>query len=131
MKVMNKRRNNLRKNSKKVDIVEVSYEFASRIVMLVRALPEEITSFELGKELIRSGTSIVANIEEAQVSLSREDFTFKMNDALKEAAKTCLWLRLIRDLKLIEFTEDLENLFEESVGVKKLLAIIVENSRKK
>jgi len=51
------------------------YDFALKIVMLVRALPKEIAAYELGKQLIRSGTSIAANYEEARCGYSKDDFT--------------------------------------------------------
>lgn len=57
-------------HKKKVDILERTYKFALRIVKLVRRLPKETAGFELGRQLIKSGTSIAANVEEAQSAFS-------------------------------------------------------------
>lgn len=120
-------------NKKKIDIVERTYKLALQIVRLVRRLPKETAGFELGRQLIKSGTSIAANVEEAQGAFSKEDFTYKMNTALKEARETNLWLRLIRDSELIKnVTEkELESLIQESLEIKNILATIVKSSRKK
>jgi len=101
-------------NRKKVDIVERTYKFALRIVKLVRILPKETTGFEIGKQLIRSGTSIAANVEEAQGAFSKKDFIYKMQTSFKEARETNLWLRLIADSKLIGQSDELESLIQES-----------------
>ena len=116
---------------KKKDILERTYKFALRIVILVRILPKETAGFELGKQLIRSGTSIAANVEEAQGAFSKEDFIYKMQTAFKEARETNLWLRLIRDSKLIEHSKELESLIQESVEIRKILSSIVKTSKEK
>ena len=115
---------------KKIEIVERTYEFALRIVKLVRTLPKETTGFELGKQLIRSGTSIAANIEEAQGAFSKQDFIYKMQTAFKEARETNLWLRLIQDSKLMKQSKELETLIQESIEIKNILAQIVKTSKR-
>lgn len=115
----------------KVDIVERTYKLALQIVNLVRTLPKETAGFELGKQLIRSGTSIAANVEEAQGGFSKEDFIYKMNTALKEARETNLWLRLIRDSGLLRSCKELEELIQESLEIKNILATIVKSSKRK
>ena len=116
---------------KKVDIVERTYKFALRIVKLVRILPKETAGFEIGRQLIKSGTSIAANIEEAQGAFSKDDFIYKMQTAFKEARETNLWLRLIRDSKLSEQSKELEDLIQESVEIRNILSRIVKNSKEK
>lgn len=115
----------------KIDIDRRSYEFALQIVKLVRRFPKETAGFELGKQLLRSGTSIAANIEEAQGAFSKDDFIYKMNTALKEARETNLWLRLVKDSRLIENLKELESLIKESVELKNILATIVKSSKQK
>ena len=69
--------------------------FARRIVMLYQYLCEEKREYVLSKQLLRSGTSIGANISEAQYASSRKDFLNKLYIALKESAETLYWLELL------------------------------------
>ena len=72
-----------------------SFRFAVRIVNLCKVLRSNRKEFILSNQLMRSGTSIGANISEAQQAQSRADFTSKLNIALKEATETEYWLRLL------------------------------------
>lgn len=119
------------KIEKKIDIIERTYKFALRIVNLVRTLPKETAGFELGRQLIKSGTSIAANVEEAQGAFSKEDFIYKMQTAFKEARETNLWLRLIRDSKLVGQSKELESLIQESIEIRNILSRIVKSSKEK
>ena len=76
-------------------IVEKSLDFAVRIVMLRRYLTTEHNEYVMSKQLLRCGTSIGANIAEAQRGQSKADFAAKMNIALKEANETEYWLKLL------------------------------------
>jgi four helix bundle protein len=76
-------------------VVEKSFEFAVRIVNLYKYLTQEHKEYTLSKQLLRCGTSIGANISEAQRGQSKADFTAKMCIALKEANETDYWLRLL------------------------------------
>ena len=76
-------------------IEEKSFDFAVRIVNLYRFLTNEQKEFVLSKQVLRSGTSIGANVAEAQKAQSRPDFNAKLNIALKEANETYYWLRLL------------------------------------
>lgn len=78
----------------------------------------------LAKQLVRSGTSIGANIEEAQPGQSRSDFIHKISIALKEARETNYWLRLLEAGELIP-KEKLSELIKESDEVKRILAAII------
>jgi four helix bundle protein len=79
-----------------------SYAFALRIVMLYRMLSEEKREFVLSKQVLRSGTSIGANIEEALGGQSGKDFQSKLLIAYKEARETLYWLRLLHDSGYID-----------------------------
>ena len=81
-------------------VKERSYEFALRIVLLARWLRER-KEYELASQVLRSGTSIGANVEEALAGVSRADFVAKMAIASKEARETHYWLRLLRDSKTV------------------------------
>lgn len=78
-------------------IQDKSYNFAIRIVKLYRHLSEEKREFVLSKQLLRSGTSIGANVEEAIGGQSRKDFFAKLTIAYKEARESKYWIRLLKD----------------------------------
>lgn len=81
---------------------EKSYSFALRTIKLYRYLSEEYKEYVLSKQILRSGTSIGANIEEALQGQSKADFIHKLSLALKEAFETNYWLRLLRDSELLK-----------------------------
>ena len=76
-------------------VEQKSFAFAVRIVNLYKYLSQEQKEYTLSKQLLRSGTSIGANVAEAQRGQSKADFTAKMCIALKEANETDYWLRLL------------------------------------
>ncbi len=78
-------------------VQEKSYAFALRMVKLHRYLMGQKKEFVLSKQVLRSGTSIGANVEEAIGGQSGRDFAAKMSIAYKEARETHYWLRLLRD----------------------------------
>lgn len=82
-------------------ILEKSYEFAKQIVFLYLQLKNN-REYDLSRQLLRSGTSIGANIEEAQGAQSKRDFIAKMQISLKEARESHYWLRLMRDTGIAE-----------------------------
>ncbi len=82
-------------------VQEKSYSFALRIIKMYRWLCEEKKEYVLSKQLLRSGTSIGANVEEAIGGVSDKDFSAKMGVSYKEARETRYWLRLLNDSELI------------------------------
>lgn len=116
----------------KKDIVKRAYKFALRIIYLIRKLPKDPVSLAIIRQLIKSGTSIGANAEEATAGFSREDFTYKMSIASKEARESNYWLRLIRDSKLAQnskLNEEIDDAIRESEEIKKILTSIVKTSK--
>jgi len=96
----------MRKESARRNVVlEKSFVFAVGIVKTGRCLQLDQREWVLSKQLIRSGTSIGANIEEAMAAQSKKDFLSKMSIALKEARETHYWLRVIRDSGLANGVE--------------------------
>lgn len=88
---------------KKNNIVqEKSYNFALRIIKLCRYLNESKAEYVLSKQILRCGTSIGANIEEAIGAQSDKDFLSKLSIAYKEARETHYWLRLLRDSESLD-----------------------------
>lgn len=74
-----------------------SYTFALSVIALGRRLQTEQKEYILSRQVVRSGTGIGANVEEAGAGLTRRDFTAKLCVASKEARETRYWLRLLRD----------------------------------
>ena len=113
----------------KTDIQERTFKFSIRIVKLCKFLREKGgTGYDLSKQLIRSGTSIGANVEEAKEAESKADFIHKLKIALKEARETKYWLKL-----LIATEEKLENrllpLLNESNELIAILVTIIKNTK--
>ena len=78
-------------------IRDKSYEFALRIMKMYRHMIKNNVEHEIAKQLLRSGTSIGANVEEGCSAQSRKDFIHKLSIAQKDAFETRYWLRLLRD----------------------------------
>ena len=89
----------------------------------------EQNEFILSKQVVRSGTSIGANVEEATAGQSRKDFISKMAISSKEARETNYWLRLLRDSQLCKDI-DYTNLINESEEIIKILTSIVKTSQR-
>jgi len=109
-------------------IVEKSYEFAKRIVKLYIFLAREKNEFILSKQVLRSGTSIGANIEEAQAGQSKKDFIAKISISFKEARETRYWLRLLKDTGILE-GELANSLLKDCEEVIYIISAILKSSR--
>ena len=83
-------------------ISEKSFDFAVRVYSLSKQLQQTHREFDLSKQLLRSGTSIGANVAEGERAQSKADFISKMAIALKEANETDFWLRLLHKVGLID-----------------------------
>ena len=108
------------------DIRSRTFEFSVQIIELYKFLQNEKKEYVLGKQLIRSGTSIGANVEEATAAQSKKDFIAKMSIALKEARETNYWLRLLKRTGYIQKNE----LIKESEEIMNILGAIIRTSRK-
>ena len=111
-------------------IASKSKRFAVRIVRLYQYLDNEKREQVLSKQLLRSGTSIGANVHEALQGQSKADFTAKMSIALKEAVETEYWLELLRETDYISAAE-YESIRKDCGEVARLLTSIVKTSREK
>ena len=107
------------------NIQDKSFVFAVRIVKLCKVLREERKEYTMSKQLLRAGTSIGANVSEAQNAQSRADFCSKLNIALKEATETKYWLRL---LAATDYLSDIEfqSAFSDAVELEKILSSSVK-----
>ncbi len=110
------------------DIRERTFKFAVRVAKLVTFLPRNMAGMAIGNQIVRSGTSVGANIEEAQNASSKKDFIRGMTIALKEARETEYWLRLIVEAELIPQNR-LKSLLEENNELIKILTTIVKKAK--
>ncbi|ARS36925.1 four helix bundle protein [Pontibacter actiniarum] len=107
-----------------------SYSFALRIIKLYKHLTQEQREFILAKQVLRSGTSIGANVEEALGGQSKADFRHKLSMALKEARETSYWLRLLKDSDYIK-PDAFNSIHGESEELIKILKSIILTSQQK
>ena len=111
-------------------ILEKSMGFAVRIVKLYKYLCDEKREFILSKQLLRSGTSIGANVREALYGQSRADFTAKMSISLKEVSETEYWLELLFKTEYLT-KEQYDSIGTDCSELAKLLTTIVKSTRVK
>ena len=105
-----------------------SFSFAVRIVKLCRHLQSDNNEFVLSKQLLRSGTSIGANVAESQQAQSRADFISKLSIALKEAVETNYWLRLLYATDYLSSTE-YSSVITDCKELEKLLTAILKTTK--
>lgn len=107
-----------------------SYDFALRIIKVYKYLSQEKKEFVLSKQLLRSGTSIGANIEESIGGQSKADFFAKITIAYKDTRESKYWIRLLRDSEYLtmEQSEDLLKDVEELLKIIGSIQKTVRNS---
>lgn len=113
-------------NSKDNLIVQLTFEFALEIIEIT-AILEERRKFVLANQLLRSGTSIGANVREGQNAESKNDFVHKLKIAAKEADETEYWLLLCKMSKVIEI--DCQHLIEKLNVIQRILSKIIATSK--
>ena len=106
-----------------------AYYFALKVILLYKLMQDQ-KEFVLSNQLLRSATSIGANIEEATAGLSQKDFTAKMSIASKEARESRYWLRLLSDSRIIK-DFDFSELLTEIDEIIKMLTKIVKTTQQK
>ena len=112
------------------DILDRTFSFALRVVKLCGHIEQTPgISRSLSLQLLRSGTSIGANVEEAQAGQSKADFVSKMAIALKEARETAYWLRLLSESGLAD-SGSLDPLIKEASELSNILGAIITKTRK-
>jgi four helix bundle protein len=109
------------------DIYERVYEFAIEVVKFTRLLPKNLEADVLRKQVIRSSTSVAANMQEADGSRTRQEFIHSVAVSKKEAKETKLWIRMIVDLypKLIQKAEPI---LKENEEIIRILSTIMINA---
>jgi four helix bundle protein len=107
-----------------------SYQFAVRVVNLYKFLVEDKKEFVISKQLLRSGTSIGANVREAEHAESKADFIHKLSIALKEANETEYWLDLLKETSYLNNSEYI-SIQVDIKEILKLLTSIIKTSKQK
>lgn len=105
-----------------------SKAFAVRIVNLYSYLTKTKSEHIVSKQLLRSGTSIGANIAEAQYAISKPDFIAKQQIALKECAESLYWLEILYETDILT-KEQFESIYADCVELKKLLITILKSAK--
>ncbi len=111
------------------DIEQRTFAFAARVVKVVNAMPRSVAGGVIARQIMRAGTSVGANVEEAQGSQSRKDVARRMNIARAEAREVLYWLRLVKETELLP-AQRLEELINEADELVRILTAIVKRARK-
>lgn len=109
-------------------IVDKSKKFAIRIIKFCKFLREEKHEYIISKQIMRSGTSIGANIRESINAQSKADFAGKLNIALKEANETEYWLELLVESEIISKSE-FDSMYKDVKEIVALLVAIVKTTK--
>lgn len=109
-------------------VYDKSFQFAIRIINLYKYLVNNKKEYILSKQVLRSGTSIGANVKEALQAQSKRDYLSKMNIALKEASETDYWLKLLKETEYINNGSD--SLMKDCIELNKILISIVKTTKK-
>lgn len=113
----------------KYDLKDRTYNFAVTILRYCASYLNKPDCRDLKSQLIRSGTSVGANVEEADGACSRKDFAYKMTVARNEAKETRYWLRLILDSEIVKNSDGMNSakeLIQESGELIKILSSIID-----
>ena len=105
-----------------------SKAFAIRMVNLYSYLTKTKNEYVMSKQLLRSGTSIGANIAEAQYAISKADFIAKQQIALKECAESLYWIEILHETNFLS-VEEFESIYADCEELKKLLISILKSSK--
>ena len=111
-------------------IAKKSYVFALEIISTYKFLIQEKKEFVLSKQLLRAGTSIGANVNEAICAQSKRDFVHKLSISLKEARETSYWLNLLKDSSFIT-QESFDKLNNSCNEITKILSSIILTTKEK
>ncbi|HZJ35045.1 MAG TPA: four helix bundle protein [Gillisia sp.] len=115
--------------NKPYDLEERTFQFAKGIRLFIKSLEKTIANFEDIKQVVRSSGSVGANYIEANESLSKKDFVFRIKISRKEAKESIYWLRLINETNELANKKVAEELIQESTELKKIFSSIIEKSK--
>ena len=109
-------------------IEQKSFDFAIRIVNLYKHISDEHREYVLSKQVLRSGTSIGANVAEALQAQSRPDFISKLNIALKESTETKYWLKLLNATGYLD-DKEFNSIFNDCTEIERILVTIIKTTK--
>ena len=109
-------------------ILQKSSAFAVRIVNLTRILRKKKVEAVLVNQLLRSGTSVAANVHEATVAMTKDDFSAKISISLKESRETSFWLKVLLDTKTIS-DKEYNSISKDCTELEKILYSIMKKVR--
>ncbi len=112
----------------KNNLFDKSYKFAIRTVRAYQYLTKNVKEFVLSKQLLRSGTSIGANVSEANGAISEADFSSKISIAYKEGLETKYWLSLMRDTDYLE-AKQANSMIADADEITKICFAILKKTR--
>ena len=113
----------------KFDIKDRTLDFAIRLAKLIKKFPKDSAGMVLSRQLIRAGTSVGANMEEADGASTRKDFFNKVSIARKEARETRYWLKVVLGSEILNHASNIKEaneLIEESTEIIKILSSIIK-----
>ncbi len=119
----------MKKKMNKDDMKQRTRQFAIRIIRLVESLPKGRTEAVLGKQLLRSGTSVGANYRAACRAKSTADFVYKMGIVEEETDESLYWMELLIETKIMESTK-LEPLMKEANGLLAITVTSIKTAKK-
>ncbi|MBA7579323.1 hypothetical protein ES708_21193 [subsurface metagenome] len=114
---------------RKYDLEERTFQFARRVRLFIKKLPNTTANIEDGKQVIKASGSVGANYIEPNESLSKKDFVYRIKVCLKESKESAYFLRLIKETNSKKFEEEAGELFSEAVELKKIFSSIIEKSK--
>ncbi len=109
-------------------LLNKSFKFAIRVIRLYKYLYDDKKEYVLSKQLLRSGTSIGANVNEAQEAQSKNDFISKLSISLKEARESKYWIELLKETNYLS-EKEANNILEDLIEIIKLLTSIIKTTK--
>ena len=111
------------------DLEERTFQFAKKVRLFIKSLIKTVGNIEDSKQVIRSSGSIGANYIEANESLSKKDFVYRIKISRKEAKESIYWLRLLKETNELSNMNEIALLIQEADELKKILSAIIEKSK--
>ncbi len=109
-------------------LLDKSFKFAIRVIRLYKYLCDDKKEYVLSKQLLWSGTSIGANVNEAQEAQSKNDFISKLSISLKEARESKYWIELLKETNYLS-EKEASNILEDLIEIIKLLTSIIKTTK--
>ena len=117
-------------NAERKDLKERTEEYALRIIRMFAALPKTTEAQILGKQVLRSGTSVGANYREANRGRSKAEFVAKLGDCLKELDETDYWLSLLVKSEIVPVSR-MQSLIDETNELTAIMVTIIKKTKEK